>query len=287
MKHLRLQAVLTGLLALSLLPLQAIQAAGAKVTELEGSVTKVAADGSKSKVAAGDILGEGDNIVVGSLSKAALCFSNGSTLTLSQKTSVTIGELKQEEFAGDKSYEQLEADPSKSQTLLELNYGKVDGHVKKLMKGSAFDIETPLGTAAIRGTKYSVALGFNPVSGNMVLSVTNLDGKVDLIARFSGTAIFNGGVATLQFKEGAEEKTVEMAPGTTVEFIINKNNPYFKELLGTANIDPSKLGILIEKKKNNQGPGFTEDESDEGPALPALAPPMGPPAVSPSTPSDT
>ena len=63
-----------------------------------------------------------------------LVFSNGSEITLFQNSSLSILDLEQEPYTSKRVYNELEADPSKSQTLLELDYGQLDGHVKKLSK---------------------------------------------------------------------------------------------------------------------------------------------------------
>ena len=129
-------------------------------------------------------------------SKVFLVFSNGSEITLFQNSSLSIVDLEQEPYTSKRVYNELEADPSKSQTLLELDYGQLDGHVKKLSNTSSFNIETPLGTAAIRGTRFSISLLF---TGNkLILSVSNFDGLVDILTKSSskvvtGKKAFGGG----------------------------------------------------------------------------------------------
>ncbi|MGC6456713.1 MAG: FecR family protein [Coraliomargaritaceae bacterium] len=158
--------------------------ASAKVLKVTGNVLKYDADGGNVALEEGDILKEGDGITTSFSSSVDLIFSNGTELTLVENSSVSFEEMSQEPFSGDETYEELNADPSRSQTLLQLNYGQVDGHVKKLREGSKFEVNTPLGTAAIRGTIFKVALTFNINTGSITLNITNVDGLVNLLSPF-------------------------------------------------------------------------------------------------------
>jgi hypothetical protein len=172
------------------------------VLSVSGTVIKtegggfIKVGGRESPLKAGDILREGDRIHSTEGSKVFLVFSNGSEITLFQNSSLSIVDLEQEPYTSKRVYNELEADPSKSQTLLELDYGQLDGHVKKLSNTSSFNIETPLGTAAIRGTRFSISLLF---TGNkLILSVSNFDGLVDILTKSSSKVVtgkkgFGGG----------------------------------------------------------------------------------------------
>ena len=202
MKTLRIPFTLFCLLAISALSTKAAELATAKVLSVSGTVIKteggglIKIGGRESPLKAGDILREGDRIHSTAGSKVFLVFSNGSEITLFQNSSLSIVDLEQEPYTSKRIYNELEADPSKSQTLLELDYGQLDGHVKKLSNTSSFNIETPLGTAAIRGTRFSISLLF---TGNkLILSVSNFDGLVDILTKSSskvvtGKKAFGGG----------------------------------------------------------------------------------------------
>ena len=203
MKTLRIPFTLFCLLAISALSSHAAELATAKVLSVSGTVIKTEGGGGSFKVGgresplkAGDILREGDRIHSTEGSKVFLVFSNGSEITLFQNSSLSIVDLEQEPYTSKRVYNELEADPSKSQTLLELDYGQLDGHVKKLSSTSSFNIETPLGTAAIRGTRFSISLLF---TGNkLILSVSNFDGLVDILTKSSSKVVtgkkgFGGG----------------------------------------------------------------------------------------------
>lgn len=233
MKHIRLSAALCGLFLVSAIASHAAQLASAKVLSVTGSVVKYAEDGTETPLAAGDILTQGDGVTTSYMSEANLVFSNGSELTVAENSSITIKELSQTPYSGKKSYEQLDADPSQSQALLELNYGKVDGHVKQLKSGSKFDITTPLGTAAIRGTKFSVQLFFNVETGDMILLIKNVDGIVDAASRFAGSVEYGrGNVGDVNY-DGTitNDKIAPIPPNVALVIRLNQNDPYFQTII--------------------------------------------------------
>mgnify|MGYP001550716837 CR=1 FL=1 len=203
------------LLTFSSASAQDAQLASAKVIEVVGTVSKNSADGQSSQLKVGEIVKEGASITTAKLSMAKLVFSNGSEMTIEENTRITIAELQQDAFTGGKSYEQLQADPSKSQTLLELNYGEINGHTKKLQPGSNFKIKTPLGTAAIRGTRWSIMLIFNPERGEFILITNNKDGALDIISKYGGTV------------SDRSEKTEAVEAGKAAVITLSKTDPEF------------------------------------------------------------
>jgi hypothetical protein len=193
MKTLRISFTLFCLSVISALPSHAAELATAKVVSVSGLVMKsevadfIKIGGRESPLKVGDILRQGDRLNSTEDSKAFLVFSNGSEITLYQNSSLSIVNLEQEPYGSKRVYNELVADPSKSQTLLELDYGQLDGHVKKLSKESSFDIKTALGTAAIRGTRFSINLRFT--ANKFRLTITNFDGLVDLITQTTAPVI--------------------------------------------------------------------------------------------------
>ena len=255
MKNPYLHLILLALFGLSSLTATAAQRlASAKVLSMSGTVTSESEDGVESPLMVGAILSQGDSIVTSAWSTALLVFSNGSEILVTEKTSITIVELSQEAFGGTKSYEQLKADPSKSQSLLQLNYGKISGHVKSLKAGSRFDIETPLGTAAIRGTKFVINLLYNAKRSEYILSVLNIDGRVDIISRFGEADKYGRGNKAQKGYDTNSKKTAEAnPPAHQVIISITENDPSFEQVINReVNFPPFK---------NN-------DTQPEGPELP-------------------
>lgn len=268
MKNARLLLALLAIFGLSAFTANAAELASAKVLSVTGFVNSYIPNGSEKptgalgispsdtqvnatqrQVAIGDILKREDSIVTAVLSSTSLVFSNGSELTVNENTSVTVTELAQEAFSGNKSYEQLQADPSKSQTLLTLNYGKVNGHVKQLREGSIFYIQTPLGTAAIRGTKFAAELRHNIARREFVLIVKNMDGKVDILSRYAGTIEYGrGNVGDKGFESGGSESSEAIPPAHTVVIRISE--------------DDADYGAIIDRLKN-YSPAQSEDTQPE------------------------
>ncbi|WP_269526956.1 FecR family protein [Coraliomargarita parva] len=231
MKHLSLRVALIGFFLIGALTLQAAELASAKVLSVSGSVTLYSGDAERP-LQAGDILHQGDSVSSSQLSGAKLVFSNGSIITVEPNTSLTLREMKQESFAGGKSYEELEADPSQSQTMLELNYGKVKGEVKKLANGSNFNVETPLGTAAIRGTVFWIELIYNAEAGQLELRVMNIKGEVDLMTKFAGAMEFKGGAASMGYDSRAETTRVSNIPNQHIIIMhLSKEDPNYDEIV--------------------------------------------------------
>lgn len=236
------------LLLVAMVSAQAAELASAKVVDVTGTVTKHAPDGQQSALQKGDILKEGDSISVTALGEAELVFSNGSELTVEENTSVGIAKLQQESFSGNKSYGQLQADPSKSQTLLELNYGKLTGHVKELREDSQFHVETPLGTAAIRGTRWAALLIYNAASEEFVFTVNNFDGEVDMI---SGEDV-----------RSISESTREAIPaGQRAVRRVQKGDPAFDDLFSLIeNTDPTGPKPVITPAPTSGPSGDVDDD---------------------------
>jgi len=240
MRKTYLHFFLLGLFGLSVATANAAQLASAKVLSVSGTVTSYTEGGAETPLQAGAILTQGASICTKPSSQAELVFSNGSELTVMENSRLTLAELSQEAFGGTKSYEQLQADPSRSQTLLKLNYGKTSGHVKKLSDGSQFLVESPLGTAAIRGTNFTIALNFNPTTGLYSIQVSNHDGLVDLITKAEGSKE-NG-----DYDPNAAETSTPIPAGQEFAVSISADDPNFGtvieqmiNLTATAAVDGS------------------------------------------------
>jgi hypothetical protein len=244
MKTLRIPFTLFCLLAISALSAHAAELATAKVLSVSGTVIKtegggiIKVGGRESSLKVGDILREGDRINTTDGSKVFLVFSNGSEVTLYQNSSLSIVELEQEPYTSKRVYNELVADPSKSQTLLELDYGQLDGHVKKLSNTSSFNINTPLGTAAIRGTRFSISLGFS--GGKFTLSISNFDGLVDLITQTSAAVITGdtGDGEGNNFDGGQDAATTPIPAGGDCDVSASPGNPVLNAIVSGLSAAP-------------------------------------------------
>jgi hypothetical protein len=278
MKTLRIPFTLFCLLAISALSAHAAELATAKVLSVSGTVIKtegggiIKVGGRESSLKVGDILREGDRINTTDGSKVFLVFSNGSEVTLYQNSSLSIVELEQEPYTSKRVYNELVADPSKSQTLLELDYGQLDGHVKKLSNTSSFNINTPLGTAAIRGTRFSISLGFS--GGKFTLSISNFDGLVDLITQTSAAVITGdtGDGEGNNFDGGQDAATTPIPAGGGCDVSASPGNPVLNAIVSGLSAAPGlnvslsadgTLTVEIDRSTSIPAPEITPDPNTD------------------------
>ena len=250
MKTLRIPFTLFCLLVISALSSHAAELATAKVLSVSGTVMRsegaafIKIGGRESPLKAGDILRQGDRLNSTKGSKAFLVFSNGSEITLYENSSLSIIALEQEPYTSKRVYNELEADPSKSQTLLELDYGQLDGHVKKLSKESSFNIKTALGTAAIRGTKFRIRLLFT--ANKLRLTITNFVGLVDLITQTTAPVI-SGDIDEGEgntFDSDSNVDTTAIPPAGECNVETNEGSPVFESVIsGLSAIPGLDVGV--------------------------------------------
>lgn len=268
MKILRIHLFLVCAFALSAIAAQAAQLGSAKVLDTKGTVAKSDATGAESKLQKGDVLKEGDSILTTESGLVELVFSNGSRLTVEPDSSLTFAEMRQEAFSSNQSYEQLNADPSASQNRLELHYGKVSGEVKRLHNGSNFLVQTPVGTAAIRGTRFSVEARFDAARNEFVLVIDNKNGLVDLISNFSGTLDFGRDTTAEIGFNGTDSESTRTAipPGHKAAVRFSRSHPQFNNYInplrnfapprGSMGRDP----IIIPLPRDSNAPEITPED---------------------------
>lgn len=152
------------------------------------------ASGERRPLQRGDLLGEGYAIETGADSSALLLFSNGSTVNVTPESYVNIAEYTQEPFEMSvRNYSLLGEDPSPSSTRLELHYGTVVGSVRKLNPESKYVINSPTGSAGIRGTTFVYATitkneAIEASQGNLQSTVTSLSvGEGVVVLTVDGT----------------------------------------------------------------------------------------------------
>lgn len=132
--------------------------------------------GETSPLTRGQIIGENYSVSTDSDSTALLLFSNGSSLAVDPDTSIDLKSFKQAPYDSKKgSFLTLQEDPSQSKADIFLNYGQVIGETRKLQEGSEFVVNTPNGSAGIRGTIFMVSYT------DGVTSITNINGSVQYI----------------------------------------------------------------------------------------------------------
>ncbi|HAF58238.1 MAG TPA: hypothetical protein DCL00_01485, partial [Opitutae bacterium] len=109
---------------------------------------------SADRVKVGGMIFDGHTVETGKGSKVVLLFSSGTITTLKEDSVLNIKKFAQQKF-DPKAVGKLSAradEPSPSETVIDLNLGDMVVDVKKLKKESSFNIDSPVGTAGIRGT---------------------------------------------------------------------------------------------------------------------------------------
>ena len=127
------------------------------IASLEGDVTIMENDSATplpaDQVKTGGLFFEGHTVKTGPTGKVILLMSNGTVSTIKPNSSLNFKKFKQEKFdPKNKKLSELKGEPSASDTVIDLEIGDMILDVKKLDKSSNFNVESPVGTAGIRGT---------------------------------------------------------------------------------------------------------------------------------------
>ncbi len=162
MKHLTI--CIFALFSLVLAPSLHAATAPGKVQALlvVGDVQLVDATGNKQPLTKGQTFQEGSTVMAGKDSGATLVFSNGATMKVTAGAQLTVSKFQQAPFDETKegTFLRLQRDPSQSITQLDLRNGTLQGEVKELdtKDNSSFTVNTPAGSAGIRGTVVSISV---------------------------------------------------------------------------------------------------------------------------------
>ena len=147
------------------------------IASLEGQVTVTNNTTGQAlpaaQVAVGKLLFDGHTVKTAKGAKVVLLFSTGTITTLKEESALNIKKFTQAKFDPKASGRLSDRDdePSPSETLIDLSVGDMVVDVKKLKKESSFNIDSPVGTAGIRGTIINQvvqgdAFKFNQITGS-------------------------------------------------------------------------------------------------------------------------
>lgn len=160
------------LLALAAVAQAAVEKGAAKVTAVHGTA-EISLDGSSwTTLKRGEVLREGAVLrtAAGSVTDLDLG-KNGSLLRVMPETTITFSALTFENTGVETIIN----------TKIDLQAGRVLGHVQKLSSVSKYEIKTPKTLATVHGTRYDISC-----CGNLVVT----EGSVVVVAyREDGTAI--------------------------------------------------------------------------------------------------
>jgi hypothetical protein len=123
---------------------------------------------------------EGQIINTGDDARVLLVFSNGATVNLAAKSTLSIDEFLQDPFAQPVKVSELVEEPTTSVTKLNLIRGELMSNVKHLRreKGSVFSVQTPVGAAGIRGTTFQIL--YRPMGNVASFALRMVEGKIGL-----------------------------------------------------------------------------------------------------------
>lgn len=111
-------------------------------------------DGTETPLHNNDQLYEGYTVVTQAQASVILLFSNGASVRVMPNTRLALEVFRQDPLAGEVEAAGLVAEPSVSETKLNLAYGEMVGDVRKLRTSTSYSIKTPVGSAGIRGTQF-------------------------------------------------------------------------------------------------------------------------------------
>lgn len=183
-----------GLLFASALPTEAGAASGAIwAVKVEGSAW---VDGTAStRILEGSVIPAGSSIRTEANGSVVLLFENGSTINIRPGTKFSIKEFSCDPFDRSKvEWQSLKKEPGRSSsTTVRVEDGTIIANIRRLNKSSSYQIQTPLGTAGIRGTtvyaEVDMANTANPVSFGVA------DGRAFFQPNAGQTVNVNGGNA--------------------------------------------------------------------------------------------
>lgn len=280
MKTLALRFVLCAFVAIILSVSAAAQTAAGviKAVRVQGSVSKLTADGQSVALTEGARLTETDTVVTSKNSSVVLVFANGSTIKLAPESKLAIDEFKMDPFEQDIKVSELKSEPTRSKTQLNLSYGELVGEVKKLNResGSTYSIKTPVGAAGIRGTTFRIV--FRPTGDGKAFNFTlsTAEGEV-LFAGTTGTV--GEGVSVPQDQEVVVTGEIDPATGAITLSAPVSATPLSPENaaaiqraagdIAQANADT----IISSGGPPSGGTGTTGDQNQQQPPIPPPPPP--------------
>ena len=224
----------------------------------------------------GSIITEGQTAQVGIGGKLVLLFSNGTITTLQSQTKMKIGVFEQVPFnAGDKTISDLEGEPSESKVVIDLDWGSMVVKTKKLDKKSSFDINSPVGTAGIRGTEFQMSQ--NPGTGvqldvtESTVAFTPPGGAPMPVSQGNGLDVSSSGVSTPRpvnpavaqnigvTNQAATQSTNDISLGTVSEAMTE----------ATISVEESGAGGESTEQGSSDASDSGDSQSEEVESIPA------------------
>jgi hypothetical protein len=183
---------------------------------VQGDVQLIAKDGTAAPLKRGQTFEEGNIVKAGPGSQALLVFSNGATMKVLENCQLSVDEFKQAKFdeTAEGTFLRLSKDPSKSTTTLDLRNGTLQGEVKQLNQaaGSKFTVNTPAGSAGIRGTIVSMSVVRNAQGQVVGITCNCIIGNVAFTPSAAVASGTTGGAGT----QTVTNTNVDVGSGATM-----------------------------------------------------------------------
>lgn len=217
---------------------------------------------------------EGATIETGEDGNISLVFANGSSLVVDKNSKVTVKEFKVVPYKSTDvdDLADLDFEPTLSQTKLKVEQGNLVGNVKKLNyeQGSYYEIESPVGTAGIRGTNWTLTIVVDVQRGVSGAFGISKGGAVFVDLLGTANTVGPKAVVTISGKvdaQGAVEiTTVDARTMTEAEAAAVENQ--VAELVAlveaTDTVSLSGAGENTDEGSNEEGEDEGESNEDEG-----------------------
>jgi len=212
-------------------------------------------------VKAGGILSDGHTIKTGANAKIVLLLSNGTVTTLKAESSLNFKKFTQEKFDTSKTkLTDLKGEPSKSNVVIDIEFGDLVVDVKKLDKQSNFNIESPVGTAGIRGTVPAISVVKNP-NGGFSQTTSMLRGEIAFTPKGGGLPTLLGPGQSLSTGIGPNGIVLPLQMGRVSAALLNS-------IQADVDAQGAAMGMIYKPKSNDskRRSGTTETGDEDAPS---------------------
>ena len=181
----------------------------------------ILADGSTPPIRVGDLLPLGSTLKTPTDSTLKLLFANGAILILQPRSQLRLAHFASKDSLQN-TVQSRPSEQSKSHTDLDLPVGAVLLDVPPLKKESKFQVTTPLGTAALRGTRFYVSVRNNRAAVGVaegLVVATSLLGHTQILSAGHAIGLTGKGLERPTAGEVSYIRNLDAAFGTTRELL--------------------------------------------------------------------
>jgi hypothetical protein len=213
----------------------------------------------------GAVLAEGYSLKTGFEGEAAMVFSNGSVATVEPRSQVKVSTFLQNSFdGGNQKLSEIQTEPSSSQISLDIDTGSLVVQTKKLDRTSNFTINSPNGTAGIRGTEFQLAVSSTGETkldvASSTVSFTPSGGDPILVSQGKGVDISNAGAVN----QRPIDPVIAVNISTKNAFASNIAGQIPLTTVNQAKEKAAAIAVLSESGANEQEfSGESDEESEE------------------------